>query len=128
MPFGAAGFCWGGKHALNLAHVPKDADTPLVNAVFTGHPSAVVFPSEFESIKQPVSIAIGDKDFVMPLPKVEEMTRVLETLDGVDTEVRVYPGAGHGFCVRAGLMDQEVEQHSKDAEDQAVAWFRQYLK
>src|SRR5579859_8062667 len=41
MPVGAAGFCWGGKHITLLAQKDSVTSTekPLVDAVFTGHPS-----------------------------------------------------------------------------------------
>jgi dienelactone hydrolase len=128
MFIGAAGFCWGGRHAINLARIREGQDEPLVEVVFTGHPSGLELPGELKNINRPVSVAIGDKDFVMSLAQVDEMKQVFGTLDGVETEVRLYRGAGHGFCVRADLMDKEVEQHSIDAEDQAVAWFDRTLK
>jgi dienelactone hydrolase len=85
-------------------------------------------PGELENIRRPISIAIDDKDPVMPLAQVDERKRVFGTLDGVETEVKLYHGAGHIFSVRADLMDREAEQNSKDADDPAVARFDRSLK
>lgn len=38
-------------------------------------------------------------------------------------EVKVYEGAGHGFCVRASLTVGGANNQADEAEDQALAWF-----
>lgn len=66
MPLGAAGFCWGGKHVVNIARggLAKNG-SPLVDAVFTGHPSILEIPSELEKVVKPLSVAIGDKHIIL---------------------------------------------------------------
>lgn len=95
LPLGCAGFCWGGKHVINLAQSENaDNDTPLVDAVFTGHPSQLSIPDEIERIRKPVSIAVGDKDAVLVRSQVEQIKRIykingqrakLECIMGRDT-------------------------------------------
>jgi len=127
LPIGAAGFCWGGKHAINLAAVVNAGNgKPLADAVFIGHPSQLDVPKEVEGVTKPVSIAIGDKDDVVPLPQVMQIKRILADMD-VETEVKIYPGAGHGFCIRADPLNQHVTQQSLEAEEQALMWFDRYL-
>ncbi|OQE09289.1 hypothetical protein PENFLA_c114G08783 [Penicillium flavigenum] len=60
LPIYGAGFCWGGKHIVNLAAGADMASNgkPLLNAGFTGHPSLLEIPSEIEKIKIPVSFAL----------------------------------------------------------------------
>lgn len=69
LPMGAAGFCWGGKHTVHLAHglsTPATSDgtkpsRPLIDAAFTGHPSMLHdIPDEVGRIRIPTSFAIGD--------------------------------------------------------------------
>ncbi|RBA09052.1 hypothetical protein FPRO05_07332 [Fusarium proliferatum] len=121
---GAAGFCWGGKPVLTLAHpdsITKDG-MPLVDAVFTGHPSGMSLPEDAEQIIKPVSVAIGDRDIVTSMSRVNLMKETWRDLD-TPTEMVVYPGAGHGFCVRVDEKNEDLFQQSKEAEKQALDWF-----
>jgi dienelactone hydrolase len=124
LPLGAAGFCWGGKHVVNLAHGGlAENGSPLVDAVFTGHPSMLEIPSELEKVVKPLSVAIGDKDIIL---KPSELKKVKTALTSTEakSEVVVYEGAGHGFCVRADPKNEKIMQQSAAAEDQALKWFR----
>ena len=126
LPIGAAGFCWGGKHIMHLAEGMTAANgKPLVDAVFTAHPSNLEIPKEIEGVKQPISIANGDKDKVLSMPKLEEVKRILERKEDVKSEVVLYPGAGHGFGVRADPGNEKAVEHGIQAEDQAIKWFKQ---
>lgn len=129
LPIGAAGFCWGGKHAVTLAHRGVAADgKPLVDASFIAHPSLVAVPGDIDLLGKPLSVAIGDKDFVVSETATESMRQSLEKVD-VESEFRIYPGAGHGFAVRADPMNEKVMEQSKEAEEQAMAWFgKQFAK
>ncbi|KAK3318108.1 Alpha/Beta hydrolase protein [Apodospora peruviana] len=153
LPIGAAGFCWGGKHALLLARRPPAATASaasaaadqktaaataapepeplLIDAVFTGHPSYMQIPEDVEHLAIPVSFAIGEKDAQLGPDKAEKIKSVVEALPGqAKGEVRVYKNCAHGFCVRADLSfkDSEVAQQAAEAEDQCIAWFDKYLK
>jgi dienelactone hydrolase len=128
LPLGSAGFCWGGKHVIKLAHGENaDNGKPLVDAVYTGHPSQLSIPDEIERVRKPVSIAVGDKDAVLVQSQVEQIKRILQD-KRTESEVRVYPGAGHGFCVRADPLNDDVTQQSLEAEQQAIKWFLQHFK
>src|SRR3954447_5255143 len=65
---GAAGFCFGGRHAILLTHT-DDAKfktphaRPLIDACFAAHPSLVSIPKDIEQAKLPLSIAIGSRDW-----------------------------------------------------------------
>ncbi|KAF5708561.1 Dienelactone hydrolase [Fusarium mundagurra] len=52
---GAAGFCWGGKPVLTLAYPESITEDgmPLVDAVFTGHPSGMSLPGDAEIVVYP---------------------------------------------------------------------------
>jgi dienelactone hydrolase len=131
IPIGVAGYCWGGKHAITLAHgttTLPDSTRTIVDCAFVAHPSGLDFPSDIEKISLPFSLAIGDKDIVMGPKMVEESREILEKKTGrVHSEVVVYAGAKHGFAVRGDPeSESEVEQEGQ-AQDQAVRWFRRWL-
>ncbi|KAJ5963672.1 Dienelactone hydrolase [Penicillium vulpinum] len=129
LPIYGAGFCWGGKHIVNLGAGVDIASNgkPLLNAGFTGHPSKLEIPSEIEKIKIPVSFALGDKDGVLKLPQIEQIKQVFASESGAGKgEVVVYEGAGHGFCVRADLVLDDTSKQADEAENQALAWFEKY--
>ncbi|KAF5559203.1 Dienelactone hydrolase [Fusarium mexicanum] len=109
--FEALRFCWGGKPVLTLAHpesITKDG-MPLVDAVFTGHPSGMSLPGDAEPIIKPVSVAIGDRDIVTSMSQVNVMKEAWKDLK-TPTEVVVYAGAGHGFCVRVDEKNENLFQ------------------
>lgn len=125
---GAAGFCWGGLHVLRLAHgMSTSGNKPLVDVVFTAHPSNIDIPEDIEKVRTPTSLAIGDNDFMMPVATVEKVGAIWERLEGVDTEITIYPGAGHGFSVRADPLNARQAEHSAAAETQAVRWFEKHF-
>lgn len=134
LPMGAAGFCWGGKHTVHLAHglsTPATSDgtkpsRPLIDAAFTGHPSMLHdIPDEVGRIRIPTSFAIGDQDLALREKQIEQIRRALDQDRG---EVRIYPGAGHGFCVRADHVLVDAERQASEAEDQAISWFQRHFR
>lgn len=128
LPVGAAGFCWGGLHALKLASGMSMRDgKPLVDAVFTAHPSNADIPGDFRNVRKPTSLAIGNRDIMLPPAKMRHVEEIWEELDGVETEIVGYPGAGHGFSVRADPLNAHQEKQSREAELQAVRWFEKHF-
>jgi len=129
LPIGVAGFCWGGKHAVVLAQNELASnDKSLIDASFTAHPSLVEIPADLEKITKPLALANGDQDFVTSIKEVERWRSVTDAL-AVDTEVQVYPGAGHGFAIRADPKSEKIMEQSDKAEHQAVNWFeKQFAK
>lgn len=128
LPVGVAGFCWGGKHGVILAIDDNKAANgkPLVDSIFTGHPSAVG-PADFEKIKVSLAVAVGTKDMFLKGENLEKSRKIVENLD-LDTEFKIHKNAGHGFCVRADPRTEEPARQAKEAEEQAVAWFKKTLK
>ena len=130
LPVGIAGFCWGGLHAVKLSHANADTRTAngraLADAFFAAHPSNLSVPQDIVDVKGNLSIAIGDDDGVMPIKQVRTAQEILVGKQGdVDSEVVVYPGAKHGFAVRASRAepDSKETKQAAEAEEQAVAWF-----
>jgi dienelactone hydrolase len=127
-PIGAAGFCWGGKHTVLLAHGASTdvngVSTRLIDAGFTGHPSFLSVPGDIEKLVVPVSFALGELDSVLKGESIGVVQRIVEEKEEVGGEVRVYLGAGHGFCVRADTAAGDSSRQAGEAEEQAVAFFQ----
>ncbi|KAI9819707.1 MAG: hypothetical protein M1832_003941 [Thelocarpon impressellum] len=125
---GVAGYCWGGQHAILLAHDDAETKAPLVDAVFTAHPSGVDIPGHIRGVRVPLSIAIGTKDMVLNMKGVHELQTTLGEKTDVPNEVQTYEGAKHGFAVRGNPKDPDEAAQASRAEAQAVAWFSEHLK
>jgi len=130
LPVGIAGFCWGGLHTIKLSHDAAESkakdERPLADAFFTAHPSNITVPQDIADVKLNLSIAIGDDDGVMKIKRVREAKAILESKTDVDSEVIIYPGAKHGFSIRASRArpDSEETKQAENAERQAIAWFQ----
>ena len=130
LPVGIAGFCWGGLLGVKLSH--DNADTklangrPLADAFFVAHPSNLTIPQDIADVKWNLSIAIGDDDSVMPIKQVQAAQKILADKGNVDSEVVIYPGAKHGFSIRASRWqpDSKETKQAEEAENQAIIWFR----
>jgi dienelactone hydrolase len=131
LPVGAAGFCWGGKHALLLAQGAQVNGRSLVDAAFTGHPSWLEIPGDIEKLTKPVAFAIGDKDAQVSVEQAAKVKEIVEALpEEAKGEVRIYDNCGHGFCIRAdvGFKDSEIARQAIEAEDQCIFWFNEQFK
>ena len=147
---GSAGFCWGGKYTILLGQGRKYGDgggsesgsgglegKGLIDAAFVAHPSKMAFPSDWEKIAVPFSMAIGDVDLGIGIEHVREIEGVLEgkkkragNEDGGGgeerenaSEVVVYEGAKHGFAIRGDWDDEGQRKSAEEAQEQALKWF-----
>jgi dienelactone hydrolase len=134
LPVGIAGFCWGGLHAVRLSHntpeVKTESGRPLVDAIFTAHPSNLNISQDIGNVRHNLSIAIGDDDGVMGIQQVREAEAILAAKPDINSEVVVYPGAKHGFSIRASKAkpDSQETRQAEEAEKQAINWFQQQFK
>lgn len=125
---GVAGYCWGGLYAFHLAGLTTPTGQErLIDCAFAAHPSNLDVPKAGQDVKVPFSVAIGDKDVVLPPAQQEQIEAAMRNT-GVDCEFRVYPGATHGFAVRGDPAIPEEKVYLRQARDQLVAWFDKYLK
>ncbi len=116
---GVMGFCFGGHAAYLTA-----CELPVAAAVsFYGGGIAVGAPGGEQpaTIERTAKIAgkvlclFGDKDGYIPADQIQAIRDRLSA-DGVDHDVVVYPGVGHGF-----FCDAREDYHEKSAAD---AWQR----
>ncbi|KAF9884528.1 hypothetical protein FE257_001473 [Aspergillus nanangensis] len=123
MKIGSAGFCWGGFHTVHLCQ----DDQPLIDVGFVAHPSGLRIPRDLEAVKVPLSVAVGDVDMMMRVDHVREAKSVLEKNGDNRNEVIIYPGAKHGFAVRANPDVPGQMESAFAAEEQAREWFEKWL-
>lgn len=128
---GVAGFCWGGMMSTKLALQASEAggNVGLVDAHFCAHPAGLQPEDIVEGVRRfrtPMSLAVGDKDFVMKREVVEEVESGLSE-DEERSEVVVYAGCGHGFAVRADRERIAEDEGAGKAAEQAVEWFQRFL-
>jgi dienelactone hydrolase len=137
LKIGAAGFCWGGKHTVELAkddlrhrvtrhsssQAISSAPQPLIDAAFVAHPTYIKVPDDIEAIKIPISWSVGESDMQMKGPDVMKMKAILQSKTDAEHDVQIIPGAKHGFATRTHPEDKVELVAAQRAEEQAVAWF-----
>ena len=124
LKIGSAGFCWGGKYTILLSQEPN-----LIDVGFTAHPSKMKFPEDWDKVQKPLSVAIGDVDKGIKIDMVNDIKMLLEgeSKPKGQNEVVIYPGAKHGFAVRANPKDEGQTKSGVEAMKQAVAWFGKWM-
>ena len=119
LKIGSECFCWGGQYTILLCHQDN-----LVDAGFTAHPSKMKFPDDYDKIRRPLSFAIGDVAIGMKIGTVKDVKNPLEEkMAKGQNEVTIYPGAKHGFVVRADPTEEEQVKSAGEATSPAILWF-----
>jgi pimeloyl-ACP methyl ester carboxylesterase len=85
-----------GKFIKRLKERTKDRDKPISVRAFRTqlkaiHAWGVQQPSDLSTIQQPVFVANGDHDRMVPTPNTFDLARRLP-----NSEIKIYPDAGHG--------------------------------
>lgn len=117
---GAIGFCWGGRYAILAAHGEVDA-------AYACHPSLVAVPSDFEPVKKPLSLAVGDTDSLLDNGTVGQIQDVIAKKTDLPHELRIYEDQIHGFALRSDWSDEKDRKAMDEAEKQGIDWFNKYL-
>ncbi|KAL8916990.1 MAG: hypothetical protein Q9208_008245 [Pyrenodesmia sp. 3 TL-2023] len=130
LPIGAAGFCWGGRHVVVLAHGTNIVNgKPLIDVGYTAHPSNLTLPTDIEAVEMPLAVDQGTEDFVLNMNGVKTIEEIFEKKNGEEEEeekkfvIRTVEGAKHGFAVRSDMENPEEAKQEQIAEDHAVEWF-----
>jgi len=87
-------------------------------------------PNDIHKISRPLSVAQSGIDKPCPPPKAEVVQKTLQTKtekgEGPHQFVS-FPEAQHGFALRGRLDDGEQARRAREAEEQAVEWFKRWL-
>lgn len=117
---GTIGFCWGGRYTILSAHGDVDAAAAF-------HPSLVAVPGDFEGIKNPLYIGVGDKDSLLPEDQMKSIQDFMSKNVSTPNEVEVYPDQIHGFALRSDWSSDKDKKAMDHATKQGIAWFKKYL-
>lgn len=109
---GAVGWCFGGGVALSFG---LDGAEHEATAIFYG--SLVDDPARLEALSHEVYGTFGELDEGIPPEQVEAFAEALEAA-GVERDIHVYEGVGHGFWLR---VDEDPAARTEPARD---AWRR----
>ena len=91
------------------------------------------YPDNIESVKLPVSVAASEIDPQMSPEQAKQTEEILKSKTakgkdaGIEHEFVFYPGAMHGFAVRADENEKLQADAGKKAEKQAVDWFTRWF-
>ena len=129
---GTIGFCMGGTQTLDLAAVRDD----VVTVSFYVYPGRLAQATD-RTAPAPLSVADkmtgpilgfwGDQDQLAGLANVEKLRAEL-TERGVDFELIIYPGLGHGFMAASGLDPEHAAYDAAlDAWTRTVAFLHTHL-
>ncbi|TVY34528.1 Protein AIM2, partial [Lachnellula occidentalis] len=140
LAIGVVGFCWGGTHAIRLAHddpltqvkrhesqTASGKLASLVECAFAAHPSMLRFPRDVEKVVLPLSVVVGDMDSQMSEANAWKMKEVLEVEKKGHHEVNIIPGAKHGFAIRLNPENENEVANAELAEQQAIDFLTKWL-
>jgi carboxymethylenebutenolidase len=124
---GITGFCMGGTIAfLAACKFPTEikAAVPFYGGGIAGDSPTAPLNAAGELLA-PVLCFFGERDPYIPLTQVQKIEDTLRAL-GKSFEVKVYPGADHGF-----FCDDRASYHpeaARDAWEKTQAWFATHLQ
>jgi carboxymethylenebutenolidase len=124
---GITGFCMGGTIAF-LAACKFPTEIKAAVPFYGGNiaSDAPTAPLTFAGdLQAPMLCFFGDKDPYIPLSQVHKIEDTLRAL-GKSFEVKVYPGAEHGF-----FCDDRASYHPQaaaDAWEKTTGWFEKHLQ
>jgi carboxymethylenebutenolidase len=124
---GITGFCMGGTLAfLAACKFPTDIKAAVSfygGAIADDSPTAAL--TSAGELQAPILCLFGEQDPYIPLSQVRKIEDTLRAL-GKSFEVRVYPGADHGF-----FCDDRDSYHPEAAQDawgKTKTWFAEHLQ
>jgi carboxymethylenebutenolidase len=126
---GIMGFCRGGRTVWEYAAHNKDlkagvafygslVDPPAQKSIWPKSPIEAA-----PDMKAPVLGLYGEADQGIPLSQVDSMKAALQGA-GKTFEIKVYPGAPHGF--HADYRQSYRKEAAEDAWKEMLAWFKKY--
>lgn len=119
------GYCFGGKHAIDLA-VENE-----VKVVAVSHPSRVEVPAALEGLlahsKAPLLINACEFDMAWTAEYQAKATEILGSKYAPGFKQNYYLGCTHGFAIRAELSVPAQKAGLEGAFEETAKWFKKYL-
>ncbi|KAM2555566.1 hypothetical protein TB2_019557 [Malus domestica] len=113
---GAAGFCWGAKVVTELAK------SDFIQAAVLLHPSFVTL-DDIQEVKVPIAIQGAEIDDYSPPELVKRFEQILAAKPEVDSFVKIFPKAEHGWTMSYNVEDEEAVKRAEEAHRNTLAWF-----
>ncbi|KAK7969449.1 Hydrolase tropI [Apiospora saccharicola] len=143
----AVGYCFGARYVLLLAaeravpqagwsgaQKPADEEAgeaagvqkkgPFIKAGALAH-ATLVSPSDFEGLKQPISLVCVESDPMFP-DEVRTKGEDIMSKANLEHEVQVYPGVPHGFAVIGDYEDAHIKDAQVTAHEQMLKWLKEH--
>ena len=118
---GSIGWSAGGKWSLLLA-----VNDPFLAACVLNYGSMPTDPADIQKIHAPVLAIFGADDRTIPASDVEAFENAMNSAHK-SIDVKVYPGAGHGFENSDNKLGYR-EGAAEDAWQRTVTFLDQHLK
>ncbi|KAL3749212.1 hypothetical protein ACJRO7_010327 [Eucalyptus globulus] len=118
---GAAGFCWGGKVAVELAKCE------LVQAAVLLHPSFVTL-DDIKGVKVPIAVLGAEIDQMSTPELLKQFEEVLSAKSEIDAFVKIFPKVSHGWTVRYKVEDEAAVKSAEEAHSDMIQWFVKFVK
>jgi len=118
---GVQGYCYGGKIAVLLA-----GKSDKIDAFGVAHPSMLTVPADIEAVQKPGLFCCAEIDSSFPQESRRQSEELLNK-KGMPNKFVDYKGMNHGFAIRGDCEVPEISTAAKDALQQAVSFFKQYL-
>ncbi|KAM0972173.1 hypothetical protein ACFX2H_019716 [Malus domestica] len=118
---GAAGFCWGAKVVTELAK------SDFIQAAVLLHPSFVTL-DDIQEVKVPIAIQGAEIDDYSPPELVKQFEQILAAKPEVDSFVKIFPKAEHGWTMSYNVEDEEAVKRAEEAHRNTLAWFVKHVK
>ncbi|GAV60901.1 DLH domain-containing protein [Cephalotus follicularis] len=118
---GVAGFCWGGKVAVQLA------GTEDIQAAVLLHPSRIT-ADDMKAVKVPISILGAEIDHGTPPEELKDYGDMLSAKSEFDSFVKIFPGVSHGWTMRYKDDDEFSIKSAEEAHLDMLNWFVKYVK
>ncbi|EIW79005.1 alpha beta-hydrolase [Coniophora puteana RWD-64-598 SS2] len=123
--FASVGYCYGGRHAFNLAI------EGITKVTVTNHPSLLKNPDDLEAYfaksKAPLLINTCETDNMFPAEFQAKADEVFEGKFEPGYKREYFPGCTHGFSVRGDMTDPKVKAGKEGAYKAGVEWLKKYF-
>jgi len=117
---GVQGYCYGGKIAVLLA-----GKSDKIDVFATAHPSRLS-EEELNAIQKPGLFCCAEIDQTFTQDVRKQAEEILNK-KGVPNKFVDYKGMIHGFAIRGDSKVENIASSAKDALQQSVSFFKQYL-
>ncbi|XP_073066114.1 endo-1,3;1,4-beta-D-glucanase-like [Primulina eburnea] len=117
---GVAGFCYGGKVAVELVKCG------IVQAGVLLHPSLVT-EDDMKEVNLPLAILGAENDHVSCPPKLVKRFKEILSSKKIPNFAKIFPGVAHGWTLRYNLTDKKAVKAADKAHLDMLNWLIKYV-